>query len=439
MKRREITIPTILGILMSVLGMGAGIWFLREPIRSTVFASVEEEPSEVLISNITDTSFAVSWVTQKAASGYIQYGETDPNLVVSDDRDQSGGSVENYFTHLVTLQGLKPTTKYNFRIGSGGSKYDQEGQLYGVTTGLGLGSPPAADVAYGQVLAASGEPAEGALVYATLAGAVPQVALVNSGGAWVVPLSTVRSADLTSFAAYDLQASQINIRVAAGPMGAASVVTTTAEDSPVPVITLGQSYDYTSTAETTGEEDTGEETLSGGESKLSDLGPSTPSATLSILSPKPAEEVNSTQPEVIGRGPANTEVTITINSETAITDTVQTDANGKFSYTVPEGLTPGTHTITISGLVDGIIKTVTRSFVVKAAGESNVPAFTATPSATIKPSPTPKASPTAPPRVANPSTASGVPTSGSTSPTIILIVMGFMLMLSGAVVYQKLT
>ena len=119
MKKRELTIPTILGILFSVVGMGAGVWFLREPIRSAVFASPEETPTQVRVANTTDSSFVVSWLTDRAATGFIQYGQSsNPDLVISDDRDQERGTVDNYFTHFVTLRGLKPSTAYNFRIGS---------------------------------------------------------------------------------------------------------------------------------------------------------------------------------------------------------------------------------------------------------------------------------------------------------------------------------
>ncbi len=411
MKKRELTIPTILGILFSVVGMGAGVWFLREPIRSAVFASPEETPTQVRVANTTDSSFVVSWLTDRAATGFIQYGQSsNPDLVISDDRDQERGTVDNYFTHFVTLRGLKPSTAYNFRIGSAKKLYDQQGALYQVTTGQSLGNPPAADVTYGQVLTSSGEPADGSIVYLTLVGAVPQAALVKSSGSWVIPLSTARSVDLTSFVAYDPKSSQIQIQVQAGPLGQASVITTTDQDSPVPVISLGQNLNLLATQPQPSEAPTS--------SRFS-------TSSLTIISPQTGEEVNSTQPEIIGRGPANTEITITINSPTAITDTIQTDANGEFSYSVPKDLPPGEHTITISTLVDGVARQVQRKFTVLAAGTSQIPAYSATSSATIKP------------RVAMPATTSGVPASGNLTPTLVLLILGSALIISGVVTYKK--
>ncbi len=411
MKKRELTIPTILGILFSVVGMGMGVWFLRIPIKNAVFASSEEIPNQVQISNISDTGFVVSWLTDKAATGFIQYGQsTNPDLVIADDRDQERGTVDNYFTHFVTLRGLKPSTVYNFRIGSAKKLYDQQGAPYQITTGLSLGSPPAADVAYGQVLTGSGEPADGAIVYLTLAGAVPQASLIKSSGSWVIPLSTARSIDLTSFVAYDPKTSQIQIQVQAGPLGQASVVTTTDQDSPVPAISLGQNINLLATQSQPSEAPTS--------SRFS-------SSSLTIISPQTGEKVNSAQPEIIGRGPVDSEVTITIHSQTAITNTVQTDANGQFSYSVPKNLPPGEHTITVSAIVNGVAQKVQRSFTVLAAGTSQIPAYSATPSATIKP------------RVAMPATESGVPTSGNLTPTLVLLILGTALIISGIVTYKK--
>ncbi len=436
MKRRELTIPTLLGVLLSLVGLGAGLWFLREPIKTAVFASANETPTQILVTNTSDTSFAVSWTTPKSTSGYLQYGEsTSPNLVVSDDRDQEGGTVTSYLIHFVTVRGLKPSTTYNFRVGSGSKLYDQQGQPYQVRTGLSLGTPPAADVAYGQVLTPSGDPADGAVVYLSLPGAVLQAGLVKSSGAWVIPLSTARSADLTNFAAYDPQTTQEQLQVQDGSLGSATMTVTTGQDSPVPTITLGQTYNPVSPAPN--QTSSGEATPSGTSSRLSTqaLGPASETTSgLILVSPQTNEQVNSTKPQIIGRGPANTKITITVNSPAAITAVVTTNSQGGFSYTIPQNLTPGEHTMTLSAVINGVTQTITRHFVVLAAAGDTTPAFSATPSATIRPSPTP----TLAPRVTIPATGSGVPTSGNLTPTLVLLILGSGLILSGLVVYRKL-
>lgn len=443
MRKREIVFPTILGVIITIAGLVTGTFLLRNPLFSGVGASPEETPRQTKITNISDSQFVVSWVTDKAVSGFVQYGEANPELVVSDDRDQEKGNVGNYFTHLVTVKNLKASTVYKFRIGSGRSLYDSDGKLYEITTGPALSTPPPADVSYGRVLTASGDPAEGSIVYLDMPGIVPQAALVKSSGSWVIPLSTSRTSDLTSFAPYDTQADKIDIFVQAGPAGTAQTIVTTGSDSPVADITLGTVTDLSTVpAEVVTPQP--EPTTTRSKFSAIDLAPATEATaagTLSILTPKFGEEVNTNQPEIEGKGPANAEIQIEIHSTTAITDTVIADKNGNWSYSVPEGLEPGEHTITISTLVNGVVKKVTRSFVVQAAGESNAPAFSATASGTLAPTkaptlaPTPTikptATPTVAPRISYPSTESGVPATGNLTPTLVLAILGIGLIATG--------
>ena len=118
MKKRELRLPTIIGLVVVLAGLGTGLFVLRNPLRLSLSASGEETPSEVSISNVSDSTFTVSWVTSKAVTGFVQYGESSKefDLAVSDDRDQEKGDVGSYYTHYVTVSGLKGGAKYNFKI-----------------------------------------------------------------------------------------------------------------------------------------------------------------------------------------------------------------------------------------------------------------------------------------------------------------------------------
>jgi hypothetical protein len=391
MKKRELKIPTLLGLFVAVGGLVSGLWLLQTQVRNSAMAAAGEKPEQVKVAGVSDVEFTVSWTTEKPESGFIQYaeGKIDPDLVVSDDRDQQNGTVGTYKTHFVSIRGLKASTSYSFKIGSGRGMYAQEGgSSYTVKTGPTLATAPVADVAYGQVTDGSGNPAEGAIVYLQMDGVTPQAALVKPGGSWVIPLSTSRSLDLTRYAEYDKLNSQINLYVV-GQDATSTVVTNTQNDGPVPEIVLGGTYDYrgnTGSSSSAAKPDI---------SKFSVISQTTaaelPSSNgLEVFSPGTDEKVNSARPEIIGTAPAGTKVKIDIHSATNVSGSVTADPAGKFSYSVPQDLEPGTHTLTISAVVGGVLKTVTRSFTVYAAGESVVPAFSATPSAT----PTKKATPT---------------------------------------------
>ncbi|KKS33235.1 MAG: hypothetical protein UU93_C0001G0066 [Candidatus Amesbacteria bacterium GW2011_GWA2_42_12] len=428
MKKAELTIPTILGILVLMAGLISGVYFLRSPLRTLVGASAEETPQEVKIVNTTDISFVVSWITDISTSGFIQYNEAgkNPNLTVSDDRDLEKGSIGNYFTHFVTVRGLKPATKYNFKIGSGS-------KLYEAGTGVTLLNPPPANVAYGQILTSAGDPAEGAIVYLNMVGIDPQATLVKSSGTWAIPISTARTADLTSFASYDKQNSKLDIFVQGADAGTKSLSVTTASIAPVQVITLG-STDITDTISPTPIPVADNPDSKFSATAINPVVEATAAGQLLILTPQTNEKINTSRPEIIGKGPAKSTVTIKIHSNEVITQTVQTDSQGNFSYSVPADLSPGEHTITISTLINGVIKMVTKTFTVEAAGESVIPAKSATPSASIKPSPIP----TVPPRVVIPSTESGTPASGDLTPTLFLLILGAGLTMSGLFAYKRI-
>jgi hypothetical protein len=396
MKKREITIPTILGLIVALGGLLSGLWLVQRQIQKSIIAAAEETPKEVKISNITDTSFVVSWTTDRAVSGYIQYGESggEQNLEVTDDRDQERGSVGEYSTHLVTVKGLKPDTAYGFGVGSGAKIYDLDGNPYQVATGPRIDTQPAADVAYGQVITGSGDPADGAIVYLSIPGGVLQATLVKSSGSWVIPLSTIRKADMTGFVSYDKNSSQMNVTVNGGETGKSEVTVFTGDDNPVPEIVLGQNYNFA--LKNTGSEGASESASMPDETNISKI---STNPNLNILAPKPGEKTNSSKPEIIGTAPAGTEVTIEIQSENPISGTAIADNEGKFSFTVPRDLPEGEHTLTVTAVIDGLTKTISRTFMVYAAGESFLPSYTATPSATATPrlTPTPTVKPTSTP------------------------------------------
>jgi len=448
MKKRELRLPTIIGLVVVLAGLGAGLFVLRNPLRLSLSASGEETPSQVSISNVSDSTFAVSWVTSKAVTGFVQYGESgkEPDLAVSDDRDQEKGDVGSYYTHYVTVSGLKGGTKYSFKIGNKGEQFE-------TTTGATLENTPTADVAYGLVMSEDGNPADGAIVYVQVPGGEPASALTKPSGAWVIPLATIRAAGLAGYVTYDKEQTEIEISVQGGNLGTSLVTVKTGEDSPVPTIALGKSYDFAAD-ETVVEQD--QSTESGDlASKFTGeaLAPGTnPEETLEILTPKSDEMINTQRPQIIGRAPAGTEVSVEIHSSQVITGKTTTGEDGTFSFSVPTGLAPGEHTVTISATINGVVRQITKSFTVYAQGESSLPAFEATPSATLIPTLVPSATPTLLPTMtaqptviptvtiqptvaptATPEPPTELPASGNVWPTILILVFGLGLLASGGV------
>ncbi|MBC8422446.1 MAG: right-handed parallel beta-helix repeat-containing protein, partial [Chloroflexi bacterium] len=122
--------------------------------------------SEVRVTNVRDTSFTVSWITDIPSDGHANYG-TDPATLDQIAYDARGTGARDD-THYVTIADLSPSTTYYFDVVSGSTTDDNGGAHYVVITGPTLGLPTV-DTIYGQVFKEDETtPAEGTIVYITL-------------------------------------------------------------------------------------------------------------------------------------------------------------------------------------------------------------------------------------------------------------------------------
>jgi len=433
LKLSKIHFPTALGLFILIGAIIAGVTLIKTRTSTDTKAESTIIPKQVRITNVTDTGFSVSWITEKATTGLVKYG-TDTNdlkLPALDDRDALTGDTGVFEAHHVTLDRLTPGTKYYFKLESGGKAFDNQGKLFEATTGQILGSPPVADPVYGKILTPSGTAAEGVIVYVNVANTAPLSALAKTNGNWALSLSTARSTDLASYLSYDTQATILNILVQGGKLGTAPAITTTSNDSPVPDITLGQSHDFRADARTTSDSSGNSSADDGTDASGFSLEPvATDSGTadtgeVTLENPSyEGEIINATQPAIIGSGPAGTVLSITINSETSYTGSVTVDEDGEWEFVPPEGLEAGEHEVTITYIdTEGTEQTLTRGFIIAAAGENDEPAITATPSGdTVA---------TDSGRTSLPATDSGVPEPGSGEITLMMMLTGLGLLIGG--------
>ena len=420
MKKNKI--PTLLGILLLVFGLAAGILLVQNKQIFKLGASPQTSPKDIRITNITDSSFTVSWATDKETGGFILWGETENSLTKTELNEIS----ETSDTHSATIQGLSSDKSYFFEISSDGTRFDNNGIPWQITTGPELLGQTISNSISGTILTATGAPAEKAIVYVTLAGASPLSTTTSQNGSWVIPISSARSQNLTSFIEINETTTLIEISVQAGSRGVATAQIYPASAKPTPPIILGESLNFKNEppSETGGIPKANinlpdEAVPSSGFEVPENI--SSPSAeTVTLESLDEGEAITSTEPEFFGEGPPGTTITITIESD-PITDQTTISSSGGWSWSPPEELSEGTHKITITWRdASGILRTLTRIFVVQAA---EGPAFESTPSGstpTISPTPTASATPTPTPI----STASAIPDSGNLIPTVLYSIMG---------------
>jgi hypothetical protein len=463
-------IPTLLGIILLLAVLGTG-FFLWQKNKNKTAAGPQTVPRQIYITNVTDSQFTVSWITQEKTVGYLNYG-ANPSVKIKslDDRDQLSGQETPSLVHYVTIKELEKGSSYYFKIGSNNNLYDNNGQPYKVNLGPALGSAGEAKIVSGKILNQNNTAAPGVIVYLTAPNTAPLSSLTDKEGRWAVFLNKARTQDLSSYVIFDPEATVLKIEALNGQT-TVSAVTNTKNSFPVPDMILGhEAYDFKT--KTTVSDISPNQTLplqtSPSPNKLvqnlvspkpspslpsesteleiedntdqtpaqfladpqASASPSAALNTVTITNPsQEGEQINTTMPEITGTGPANTVLTIQIHSPAANTGTVTVASDGSWSFTPSENLTPGEHTLQVSYTDNnGSTKTISRNFVVLAASSTDSPTITSTPSAAqVSPSPQPT------PRVTIPSTGSGVPTTGTVAPTFILFLSGLLLTIIGTI------
>jgi len=382
-------IPTVLGMIILVIALGAGVLFMGDGLG--VFApraTPQTTPKNSKVTNVTDTGFTVSFLTDETTAGFIKYGTEEGSLKsqASDDRDQLSGSVGEYSLHHITVRGLQAATKYYYVMGTGSNaEFDKEGQPFEISTARRAGSPVAAKTIYGNVLNQTNGPAEGSVVYIVVDGVGEMSSLVKSSGSWAIPLSNARTSDGSAYATItDSTTLAIGVQ-GPQPGDQSQVATTVAQSQPVQEITLGQSgaaiaevanptiapitvptssptpipISSASPAASSSPSPT-TPTVGGSLSSLNSSGSasaqlnSTTASTASAIvdtAKTGAPAITSTQPTIIGKAAPNVVVTIKVNSETQIVQQLTADTNGNFVFdisTQSKELEPGEHSVEYS-------------------------------------------------------------------------------------------
>ena len=233
--------PTLIMIaLLLCLAMTANVLATPETKGGVVI-------SEVRSSNVRDSTFVVSWITNQETTGFVQYG-TDSGNLSQTAHDERGADV-NDDTHYVMLTGLAPNTTYFFDVVSGGTIDNNGGAHYQVTTAPTL-DIPGNDTIFGQVMLSDGTtPATGTIVYLTLrdhdamdsdgdAALLSSLITAADDGFWNENLSNARTDDLTSYFTYSASGDQVLIEMQSAADGMATLTVDTAHDSPVSSIPL---------------------------------------------------------------------------------------------------------------------------------------------------------------------------------------------------------
>jgi hypothetical protein len=377
----NIKIPTFAGLLLLVLSVALTLFLAQSNTLINIRANPSNVPTSVRTSNITDTSFTVSYITAESTTGSLSYGENSVGQVALDDRDRGAGNPTSHQLHYFTISNVKPKTQYLFTILSGSTTFNSQGTPFSVTTAPSLpansGNQKTID---GTVLLPNGTYPKEAITYVQIVNSQLLSAPVQKDGSYHITLNGMREQALEKYIQLS-DSDQVNLTFIGD--GNQATATTTAKDAThIPAVTLSNQYSFTAEAPVTSINASGSAQPSLSLSSDSQ----TESYSLQIFVPQKNQAFTDSKPEFSGKALPSSSIDILIQSASEIRDSVQTDKDGNWKYRPSQPLDPGIHTLSITGKnASGVSQTIAESFIVYAAGSQ----FTEPSVSPIKSSPTP--------------------------------------------------
>lgn len=237
---RELKIPTLFGLGIIIIGIIAGVFLVIKDKTFTTKASPNLETKEISVSNISDTSATISWVTDGETTGFVNYGQVsvEENLAL-DDRDTTG-KPSLHALHYVTIKKLKPKTEYKFKIISGSLK-NGEIKTFQTTNPQTISfEKPVIGTVFDK-----NTPISEAIAFLNVEGALTQSALIKTKGGFLIPLNNLISIDSQEILPIS-PATLAKIKIIA-PNGTATMSIRISQGQDLPAIRLGDNIDLTQT------------------------------------------------------------------------------------------------------------------------------------------------------------------------------------------------
>ena len=461
-KKSPFRIVSVFLILIVAVG-SALVYIMGERNGWWSEASVNMQPTNVKITNITNETFSLSFLTTDPVISSIQYG-TNPNSLkteVFDDRNKGlGDAMDLYTSHHITATGLSPNTVYYFVIvtqnGTGiratRVRYDNNDSPFRVNTYPPPTSTNQNASVYGNAYK-NAKAIDGGLVYVEVGTSGLMSGVSNNRGKWRIGLSVLY--DKTTSTSLNVKDSDpVKIQLMEPSIGGmAQTITTTyaqakngididvtketAAASEIPDDVGDKPNDVT--------EDDDQKPGGGGGGPSGPGGTATSNndqKTVSVNS-ETLEIINDTQPVIEGTATPNSTVNLVISDEVngEIETTVKANSDGVYRYDLKaenRTLSNGEHHITQTEQPNGA--TDTKTFIVTTGASGTSPTPTPTPGGTgttygsgnpVTPVPTPEPTPTPTPEptptptpTPTPEPEPEEPVSGTLETTIFLALTG---------------
>lgn len=229
-------IPTILGLLLLAISLGAGIFLYRQYQLRTNQEQLLLEPQNIKIVNISDSGATIVWETQKEAVGSILWGQNTANFQ-PDDRDKNPTA---RLTHFVTIKDLEADEKFTFKIKnnqflySKGQQFTTAKEVAGITDNKPI---------LGTVINSNFEPVEDALILLSVPDGSELATFTLQSGSFLLSTTQLYKKSLEESFQFE---SDIEAKLFVYKKGLSSevMITLPAKNEPLPQIVLGQNSDF---------------------------------------------------------------------------------------------------------------------------------------------------------------------------------------------------
>ena len=185
-------------LVLLFVGVTLGVYLVGKQTKIFTSAALPRTPQNVIISNITDNSFTLSWVTQESTFGYVAYGKSEPLDNISlDDRDKNNS--QKRFTHFITIKNLDPDTEYLFKLGSDDKVYSNGPSPYKYKTLKEASNQKfASQKVFGSVKTSADNREDNAIVYVRYLNNLAS-GVTNPDGTYSVELNISRNKEQTEY------------------------------------------------------------------------------------------------------------------------------------------------------------------------------------------------------------------------------------------------
>lgn len=236
-------IPTILGLTLILLGIGAGVFLVLKDQTFISQAAPDAIPTTVNFTNVDDSTIVVSWNTSTAVASFVNYGTNNTQATILDDKD--GQNPTAHTSHYFTIKNLLPNTKYQFKVVSS----NKSSAIFTQDTASPISNQNGFTPIIGSVLdeqsSSVNNPLSEGIAYLSISGTITQSSQIKSGN-FLIPISQIRKLDGSDI--YPLKKDSVAKITIVSNKGEASILFKIKDAlKPLPSIKLGETLDLTTT------------------------------------------------------------------------------------------------------------------------------------------------------------------------------------------------